>query len=334
MKVKHQTLEPAGSAACGHPRLPDRHSIPALHLPEHTNHATCRDLPSSSSELVCRMFNRVSCAKHCRYGHIISETHNTVYAHLSRGRDGLMVEMDRRNFIRASAVVAVAWAAPPRWPAAPRKPLPAPCCGSARLTDIDSLNPFTAFSTQSYDVLQLIYDKLMDYDAQLNIVPGLATARRQDRRRQDIHLHPAFRRDVARREGRSPPTTWSSPSCWSATTTTESSVPTSRTSPTSRRTATTRCELMYSASADPRAWRHHPDRAETHLGGRRQGRPAEVRQRKARRHRTVQVRLVEQGQRRHRHPQRLVVGYQTGGRKGDVDQVRQRRHRHPSATYR
>ncbi len=42
-------------------------------------------------------------------------------------------------------------------------------------TDIDSLNPFTSASTQSDDMLQLVYDRLMSYDAQLNIQPSLAT---------------------------------------------------------------------------------------------------------------------------------------------------------------
>ena len=38
----------------------------------------------------------------------------------------------------------------------------------------DTLNPLTSYSTESNEVLQLIYDKLNDYDADLNIQPGLA----------------------------------------------------------------------------------------------------------------------------------------------------------------
>jgi peptide/nickel transport system substrate-binding protein len=38
----------------------------------------------------------------------------------------------------------------------------------------DTMNPVTTYSTEAQEVLQLVYDKLSDYDADLKIVPGLA----------------------------------------------------------------------------------------------------------------------------------------------------------------
>jgi peptide/nickel transport system substrate-binding protein len=38
----------------------------------------------------------------------------------------------------------------------------------------DTMNPLTSYSTEAAEVLQLVYDKLSDYDAQLGVVPGLA----------------------------------------------------------------------------------------------------------------------------------------------------------------
>ncbi|MGZ4108107.1 MAG: ABC transporter substrate-binding protein [Actinomycetota bacterium] len=38
----------------------------------------------------------------------------------------------------------------------------------------DTMNPITTYSSEAQEVLQLVYDKLSEYDAQLNIVPGLA----------------------------------------------------------------------------------------------------------------------------------------------------------------
>jgi peptide/nickel transport system substrate-binding protein len=38
----------------------------------------------------------------------------------------------------------------------------------------DTLNPLTSYSTEANEVLQLVYDKLNDYDADLKIVPSLA----------------------------------------------------------------------------------------------------------------------------------------------------------------
>ena len=87
-----------------------------------------------------------------------------------------MVEMDRRNFIRTSAVVALALGGAAALASCAPETATSTVLRVGSTTDIDSLNPFTAFSTQSYDVFQLIYDKLMDYDAELNIMPALATA--------------------------------------------------------------------------------------------------------------------------------------------------------------
>ena len=38
----------------------------------------------------------------------------------------------------------------------------------------DTLNPLVSYSSEAQEVLQLVYDKLTDYDANLNIIPGLA----------------------------------------------------------------------------------------------------------------------------------------------------------------
>ena len=38
----------------------------------------------------------------------------------------------------------------------------------------DVMNPLTSTTSEALEVLQLVYDKLMDYDADLNIVPSLA----------------------------------------------------------------------------------------------------------------------------------------------------------------
>jgi len=40
----------------------------------------------------------------------------------------------------------------------------------------DTMNPLTSYSTEGLEVQQLIYDKLMDYDANLKAVPALATS--------------------------------------------------------------------------------------------------------------------------------------------------------------
>jgi peptide/nickel transport system substrate-binding protein len=40
----------------------------------------------------------------------------------------------------------------------------------------DTMNPLTSYSTEALEVQQLIYDKLTDYDANLNAIPALATS--------------------------------------------------------------------------------------------------------------------------------------------------------------
>ena len=87
-----------------------------------------------------------------------------------------MVEMDRRSFFRTSAVVTLALGGAAALDACAPQTATRTVLRVGSTTDIDSLNPFTAFSTQSYDVFQLIYDKLMEYDAKLDITPSLATA--------------------------------------------------------------------------------------------------------------------------------------------------------------
>ena len=54
----------------------------------------------------------------------------------------------------------------------------------------DTMNPLTSYSTEALEVQQLIYDKLMDYDANLKAVPALATVlRRVGRRRHEVTYH-------------------------------------------------------------------------------------------------------------------------------------------------
>ncbi len=86
-----------------------------------------------------------------------------------------MHAMDRRKFLRTSAVVAAALGGAAALAGCAPQTATRTVLRVGSTTDIDSLNPFTADSTQSDDVLQLVYDKLMTYDAQLNIVPSLAT---------------------------------------------------------------------------------------------------------------------------------------------------------------
>ena len=86
-----------------------------------------------------------------------------------------MAELNRRDFLRASAVVAAALGGAAALASCAPKTDSSTVLRVGSTTDIDSLNPFTAFSTQAYDVFQLVYDKLMDYDADLNIKPSLAT---------------------------------------------------------------------------------------------------------------------------------------------------------------
>ena len=86
-----------------------------------------------------------------------------------------MAELNRRDFLRASAVVAAALGGAAALASCAPKTASSTVLRVGSTTDIDSLKPFTAFSTQAYDVFQLVYDKLMDYDADLNIKPSLAT---------------------------------------------------------------------------------------------------------------------------------------------------------------
>ena len=86
-----------------------------------------------------------------------------------------MTELNRRGFFRTSAVVAAALGGTAALASCAPKTATRTVLRVGSTTDIDALNPFTAFSTQAYDVFQLVYDKLMEYDAQLNLQPSLAT---------------------------------------------------------------------------------------------------------------------------------------------------------------
>ncbi|ORA37606.1 ABC transporter substrate-binding protein [Mycobacterium aquaticum] len=91
-----------------------------------------------------------------------------------------MHKIDRRSFLRNSAVVAAALGGAAALAACAPETATHTVLRVGSTTDIDSLNPFTAFSTQSYDVFQLLYDKLMEYDADLNVKPSLATGVKVD----------------------------------------------------------------------------------------------------------------------------------------------------------
>jgi peptide/nickel transport system substrate-binding protein len=86
-----------------------------------------------------------------------------------------MSELNRRSFFRTSAVAAAALGGAAALASCAPKTATRTVLRVGSTTDIDALNPFTAFSTQAYDVFQLVYDKLMEYDAQLNLQPSLAT---------------------------------------------------------------------------------------------------------------------------------------------------------------
>jgi peptide/nickel transport system substrate-binding protein len=86
-----------------------------------------------------------------------------------------MIEMDRRRFFRTSAVAALAIGGAAALASCAPETATRTVLRVGSTTDIDALNPFTLFSTQAFDVMQLVYDKLMDYDADFNIKPALAS---------------------------------------------------------------------------------------------------------------------------------------------------------------
>lgn len=87
----------------------------------------------------------------------------------------MMQEMDRRQFFRTSALVSLAVGGAAALAGCAPATTTSTVLRVGSTTDIDSFNPFTCFSTQSTDMLALLYDKLMEYDAQLAIQPSLAT---------------------------------------------------------------------------------------------------------------------------------------------------------------
>ncbi|MFL5768268.1 MAG: ABC transporter substrate-binding protein [Actinomycetota bacterium] len=103
----------------------------------------------------------------------------------SEGSRGLT----RREFLRRTAFGAVAAGGLPAFLAActnaanTTNPQPSGGGGSGSTNETlhvgwssepDSMNPLTSYSTEANEVLQLVYDKLNDYDAQLQIQPSLA----------------------------------------------------------------------------------------------------------------------------------------------------------------
>ena len=103
----------------------------------------------------------------------------------SEGSQGLT----RREFLRRTAFGAVAAGGLPAFLAActnaanTTNPQPSGGGGSGSTngqlhvgwsSEPDTMNPLTSYSTEANEVLQLVYDKLNDYDAQLQIQPNLA----------------------------------------------------------------------------------------------------------------------------------------------------------------
>jgi peptide/nickel transport system substrate-binding protein len=87
----------------------------------------------------------------------------------------MMTEMDRRSFFRTSAVVALAVGGAAALASCAPETATSTVLRVGSTTDIDALNPFTLFSTQAYDVMALVYDRLMEYDADFKVKPALAT---------------------------------------------------------------------------------------------------------------------------------------------------------------
>jgi peptide/nickel transport system substrate-binding protein len=84
--------------------------------------------------------------------------------------------LDRRGFLRLAAISGLAIGAVPLVAGCAPQVATSTVLRIGSTTDIDSLNPFTGFSSQAVDVLSLVYDRLMDYDASFAVVPSLATA--------------------------------------------------------------------------------------------------------------------------------------------------------------
>jgi peptide/nickel transport system substrate-binding protein len=84
--------------------------------------------------------------------------------------------LNRRGFLRLAAVSGLAMSAGGLVSGCAPQVATSTVLRIGSTTDIDSLNPFTGFSSQAVDVLSLIYDKLVDYDVNFAITPSLATA--------------------------------------------------------------------------------------------------------------------------------------------------------------
>lgn len=84
--------------------------------------------------------------------------------------------LSRRGFLRLAAITGVAVSSSGLLTACAPQVATSTVLRVGSTTDIDSLNPFTAFSSQAVDVLSVVYDKLMDLDATFAIIPSLASA--------------------------------------------------------------------------------------------------------------------------------------------------------------
>ena len=97
--------------------------------------------------------------------------------------------LPRREFLRRAATGAAVIVGGPAILAActgaASSTAPPPSGGSSSTTgtlrvgwssEPDTMNPLTTYSTEANEALQLVYDKLLDYDANLTIVPSLAAA--------------------------------------------------------------------------------------------------------------------------------------------------------------
>ncbi len=92
----------------------------------------------------------------------------------------------RRAFLRGSAgIVAVAGGLPAILAACTNAAnngaaSTGPSTGTLRVgwsSEPDTMNPMTTYSSEAQEILQLIYDRLFDYDAHLNVVPSLAASK-------------------------------------------------------------------------------------------------------------------------------------------------------------
>jgi peptide/nickel transport system substrate-binding protein len=93
-------------------------------------------------------------------------------------REGIRESLTRRQFLARSAGIALAVPSASAILAACSSPKTAKAT-SLRVgwsSEPDTMNPLTTYSTEAQEILQLVYDKLIEYDTNLKPEPGLAQA--------------------------------------------------------------------------------------------------------------------------------------------------------------